>query len=118
MPNLSAMSISQLTPPTTIPAFKDTFSGTTDPPTCGPRDCLSNNPNVVWDYATQLFTVQYLTTEFEGTSTVELVCHLTTYPTVPGISAWFDLTTAAYCVTGNSMIAPILPNLTINSNYA
>jgi hypothetical protein len=89
MPTLPPMSIDQFALPTTIPAFKDIFSGTTSPPTCLARTCSSKNPNVVWDNGTQLFTVQSLTTDLEATSTVTMTCSLTTYPTVSAISASF-----------------------------
>jgi hypothetical protein len=115
MPTLPAsMSIDQFFTPMTIPAFKDSFSGTTDPPTCLARTCSSNSPNVVWDNPTQLFTVQSLNTDLEATTTVTMTCFMTNYPTVSAISASFELTTAAYCVTGNSMIIPTLPDLTID----
>ena len=49
-PTLPQLNIGQLTPPSFIAAFKDSFSGTSNPPTCGPRTCSSgNNPNVIWN---------------------------------------------------------------------
>jgi hypothetical protein len=85
----TTLSINQLSQPTTIPAFGDTFSGITNPPTCSARTCSSNSPNVVWYSATQLFTVQSLTTDLAATSTVTMTCSLTDFSTVPAISASF-----------------------------
>lgn len=48
-PILPDITITQDYKQTTIPAFDDLVSGLTIPPMCGPRNCTSNNDNVVWD---------------------------------------------------------------------
>ena len=51
-PNLPPVSIDQTYIATTIPAFGDAVSGSSNPPTCGARTCSSNNhPNVAWNNA-------------------------------------------------------------------
>ena len=51
VPILLDISIDQFYTPTTIAAFGDSFSGLTNPPTCGLRTCSTDNayPNVIWD---------------------------------------------------------------------
>ncbi len=81
VPTLPALSISQTYASKTIPAFEDTYSGSSNPPTCGLRSCsTSGSPNVIWDDATQLFTVQTLgASDVVGTYTVTLTCKLASY---------------------------------------
>ena len=85
-PTLPPINVPQSYTPTTIAAFGDTTSGSSSPPTCLSRACTSNNPNVVWNNASQLFTVQSLATDVTGISTVILTCSLTSYPAVPAVS--------------------------------
>ena len=118
VPTLAALSINQNSSPTIIPAFGDTYSGATSPPTCLARTCTSNNPNVIWNDVSQWFSVQPLITDVAGTPTVTLTCSLASYSTVSAISQSFVLTTATYCVTGNTMISPTLAPLSINQNSA
>jgi hypothetical protein len=103
---------------TTIPAFGDTFSGKTNPPTCGFKTCISSHPNVVWDYFAQLFTVK-TRGEFDvlGTHTVKLTCSLSNYPAVLASSQTFLLIITKFCVTGNSMIVPTLPDVAVDQFY-
>ena len=87
VPKLPILSISQTYVSSTILAFNDTVSGSSNPPTCGPRTCTSNNPNVPWDDGTQLFTVKTRgALDVAGTYTVILTCSLTNYPKVTGVS--------------------------------
>ena len=120
-PTLPPLIIDQSYMPTTIPAFGDTLSGSNNPPTCQARTCSSQiNPNVIWDDASQQFTVQSLPSDVVATTTVTLTCSLTYYSSVPSVSSSFELTTALYqipCVTGNGMIIPSLPTLTIDQYY-
>jgi hypothetical protein len=103
---------------TTILPFKDLLSGTTSPPTCGPRTCSSgNNPNVVWDNANQLFTVSKLPEDVPGTSSsVTLTCSLTSY-TAPPADSTFMLNFSVDCLTGNSITIPSLEPITIDQTY-
>ncbi len=76
-PVLPPLTIDSTYVPTTILAFGDTYSGTTSPPTCGPRVCFSTSPNIVWDNDSQLFTVQATQYDVPGTSyLVTLLCGL------------------------------------------
>ena len=118
IPTLPAININQYYASTTIPAFNDTLSGFTNPPTCKARSCTSSHPNVVWDNASQLFTVQTLgTLDVRGIFTVTLTCSLTSFTAVAAASQTFQLTISKDCTTNNSMILPTLPALTIDQNY-
>lgn len=102
---------------TTIAAFGDTASGTITPLACGLRTCTSNNLNVIWDNATQLFTVQTLGGfDVAGIFAVTLTCKLTDYPTVSAGILGFNLTiiVPASCSTGNVMTVTTLPAVSIN----
>ncbi len=80
VPTLSAMYIDQTYIATTIPAFGDTISGSTNPLTCGARICTSTSLNVVWDSIDQLFTVKTLgAADVVGTFIVTLSCSLDLY---------------------------------------
>jgi hypothetical protein len=57
VPNLPDLTIDQAYVATTIAAFGDTISGSSNPPTCFARTCNSNSPNVIWNNASQLFNV-------------------------------------------------------------
>ena len=118
VPTLPDVTVDQYYVPKTIPAFGDTISGTTNPPTCGLRTCTSNNLNVVWDYFDQLFTVK-TRGEFDvvGTHTVRLTCSLINYPSVNESSQTFSLIIKKFCVTGNSMIVPNLPDVAVDQYY-
>ena len=71
----------------TITAFGDSFSGTTNPPICGLRTCSSDNLNVIWDNTSQKFTVKTLgASDVAGTPTVTLTCSLTNYSAVSAVS--------------------------------
>ena len=105
---------------TTIAAFGDTASGTITPLACGLRTCTSNNPNVIWDNATQLFTVKTLgALDVAGIIAVTLTCQLTSYLTVPASSSGFQLTiiVPGSCSTGNVMTVSTLPAVNINQFY-
>ena len=113
LPTLPSLSISQTYFSTTIPAFEDTYSGSSNPATCGLRTCTSDNPNVVWDNNSQLFTVQTLgASDVVGTYTVTLTCTLNDHSVSAG-SQVFTLTIPE-CTTGNSMTVPTLPSLSIS----
>ena len=49
-PSLPALAVTRTYTATYINAYSDNVSGTTSPPTCGPRICTSDHPNVDWDY--------------------------------------------------------------------
>ena len=88
-PTLPNIIINQSYVPTTIDAFKDSFSGFTTPPTCHFRTCTSDNSNVVWDNTSQLFTVKSLTSDVAKTESVILKCGLASYTTVPAEQSTF-----------------------------
>ena len=118
LPTLPALTVDQLYVPTTIPALGDTISAATSPPTCGARTCSSTSPNVIWNNASQLFTVQSLSTDVVGTSTVTLTCSLTNYPAVLAANPTFSLTIPASSCSVNTMTVPTLAALSINQNSA
>ncbi len=115
---LPALSIDQTYVSTTIPALLDTVTElsriyTNGVTNCGVRTCISNNSNVVWDNASQLFTVKTLgALDVAGVYSVSLTCSLTNYPTVAAQSSAF-LLTVINC-SGATMTAPTFPALSIS----
>ncbi len=56
-PSLPNLAVTRTYIDTYINAYSDNVSGTTSPPTCGPRICTSDHPNVEWEDVGQIFRV-------------------------------------------------------------
>ncbi len=67
-PSIPAQTVDQTSTTSYIDAFKDYASGTTNPPRCGARTCMSDHPNVSWDNNNQKFQIKTLgSADIEGT---------------------------------------------------
>ncbi len=118
LPASNNLSIIQTSAAITFPAFGDTTSASSNPPTCGPRTCTSNDFNVIWDYATQLFTLLYSSSNTPNTSRIiQLACSLSNYPSVPLATQSFTLSLIGDCIIGNTMTIPTLPAVSIGETY-
>ncbi len=81
------------------------MSLTSNPPTCGNRNCQSNHPNVNWDQPKQLWKVQYNgALDRLGTNLVNLKCSLADYPSVVAGYGKFKLSISHFECPKNQIV--------------